>query len=225
MNRFVDSVSLGLLSFFFSMFLFAVTSFADVPTYGIPSTINASSKFLFFFHNYYVETKGPDGDCKYFDILKAFTDKGYVVISEVRPKDAPVVEYAKKATSGIQMLLDAGVPPENITVAGHSKGAVIALQVASLLEKPKVNYVIMAGCGIKGLENAYPDSARLKGQFLSVYASSDKVAGSCSALFLQAKLNASSKEITLESPAGHQLFFKPTDVWLEPVSSWLKNES
>jgi predicted esterase len=188
----------------------------------MPSTINPSAKYLLFFHNYYVETKGPDGDCKYYDILKAFTGRGFVVVSELRPKDASVLEYAKKATINIQKLLDAGVPQENITVAGHSKGAVIAIQIASLVGKPKVNYVIMAGCGIKGLEKAYPDYSLLKGNFLSIYATSDKIAGSCSQVFSQAKQDVTSKEIALESAAGHQLFFKPTDVWFEPVSNWLK---
>lgn len=222
MNR---TISSALISFalLLSCTLFMVsTSHAEVPSYGMPSAISPAANYLLYFHNYYVETKGPDGDCKYFDILKAFTDKGFIVISEIRPKDASVVEYAKKATANIQKLLDAGVPSENITVAGHSKGGVIAIQVASLLEKPKVNYVIMAGCGIKGLEKSYPDYSRLKGNLLSVYATSDKVAGSCNAAFSQSKKDVSIKEIALESAAGHQLFFKPTDVWLEPVMGWLK---
>lgn len=222
MNR---TISTALISFtlFVSCTLFTVsTSHADVPSYGMPSAINPAANYLLFFHNYYVETKGTDGDCKYYDILKAFTDKGYTVISEIRPKDASVIEYAKKATVNIQKLLDAGVPSENITVAGHSKGGVIAIQVVSLLEKPKVNYVIMAGCGIKNQEKSYPDFSRLKGNILSIYATSDKIAGSCIATFSQSKNDVSIKEIALESAAGHQLFFKPTDVWLEPVMGWLK---
>jgi hypothetical protein len=225
MNR---TITAALISFtlFVSCTLFTVTtSHAETPSYGLPSAINPSANYLLFFHNYYVETKGTDGDCKYYDILNTFTDKGFIVISEIRPKDASVVEYAKKATANIQMLLDAGVPSENITVAGHSKGGVIAIQVASLLEKPKVNYVIMAGCGIKGLEKSYPDYSRLKGNLLSVYATSDKVAGSCNDAFSQSKKDVSIKEIALESAAGHQLFFKPTDVWLEPVMGWLKQKN
>ena len=31
------------------------------------------------------------------------------------------------------------------------------------------------------------------------------------------------KEIAFENAAGHQLFFKPTDDWFEPVVSWLKH--
>lgn len=221
MNRTSRAVSLGLATLFF-LLLSAPGAHASALSQGMPSTVTPSAKYLFFFHNYYVETKGPDGDCKYYDILKTFDDDGFVVISELRPKDASVVEYAKKATTNIQKLLGAGVPAENITVAGHSKGAVIAIQIAALVGNPKVNYVIMAGCGIKGLEKAYPDFTQLKGNVLSIYATSDKIAGSCSDTLSKAKQGITSKEIALESPAGHQMFFKPTDVWVEPVVSWLK---
>lgn len=222
MNRASSAMFFGLAALILFMLVSATGAYASAPSYGMPPTVTPSAKYLFFFHNYYVETKGPDGDCKYYDILKTFADDGLVVISELRPKDASVVEYAKKATANIQKLLDAGVPAENITVAGHSKGAVIAIRIASLVGKPKVNYVIMAGCGIKGLEKAYPDPTLLKGNVLSIYATSDKIAGSCSDTLSQAKQGITSKEIALESAAGHQLFFKPTNVWVEPVMSWLK---
>ncbi|ADO00787.1 hypothetical protein Gbem_4086 [Citrifermentans bemidjiense Bem] len=45
---------------------------------------------------------------------------------------------------------------------------------------------------------------------------------SCSDTLSQAKQGITSKEIALESAAGHQLFFKPMNVWVEPVISWLK---
>jgi predicted esterase len=224
MNRTISTALIRFTTFAIYTFLIVSTSHADAPSYGMPSAIKPTANYLLFLHNYYVETKGPDGDCKYFDILKAFADKGFIVISEIRPKDASVSEWAKKTVANIQAILDAGVPQENITVAGHSKGGVIAIQIASLLGKPKVNYVILAGCGIEGLASAYPDFSQLKGNFLSVYATSDKVAGSCSTAFSQAKQDVSIKEIALENAAGHQLFFKPTDVWFEPVVSWLKQK-
>jgi len=191
-------------------------------SYGMPATINPTASYLFFHHNYYVETKGVNGDCKYHDILKTFADKGYSVISEIRPKDASVIEFGKKAAADVRKLLEAGVPPEKITVAGHSKGGVIALRVASELNNPKINYAILAGFGIKGLEKGYPDFGSLKGNFLSLYAASDKIAGSSGPAFTQAREGFSSKEIVLESPAGHQLFFKPVEVWVDPVVGWLK---
>ena len=189
-----------------------------------PDAIDPAAKYLFFYHNYYVETKGPDGDCKYYDILKTFADRGFVVISEIRGKDVSVVDYAKKAAADVQKVLDARVPQENVTLAGHSKGGVIVIRVAALLQKPRVNYVVMAGCGIKALEKGYPDPGQLKGNFLSLYATSDKIAGSCGTDLGQAKQGFFSKEIPLESAAGHQLFFKPADLWVDPLFAWLKEK-
>jgi predicted esterase len=228
MNRTVLLAVLRITFFGFSalVILCALSSTvqaASAPN-GRPAAIDPSANYLFFHHNYYVESKGPDADCKYRDILKSFADQGFTVISEVRAKDTSVIEYANKAAAEVRELLAAGVPEERITVAGHSKGAVIALRVASLLEKSQVKYVVMAGCGIKGLENGYPDFSRLKGNFLSVYASSDKIAGSCSTPFSQAKENFTAKEVVLESAAGHQLFFKPVDLWVAPVSAWLQSK-
>jgi pimeloyl-ACP methyl ester carboxylesterase len=171
-----------------------------------------------------VETKGVNADCKYYDILKAFSDKGFTVISEIRPKDVSVIEYGKKAAADVHKLLDAGVPPEKITVAGHSKGGVIVLQVAAQLKNPKISYAILAGCSIKGLEKGYPDFDKLKGNFLSLYASSDKIAGSCGPAFSQAREGFSVKEVILDNPGGHQLFFKPADLWIEPVINISKGE-
>lgn len=222
MNRIIVSL-LGTTLYLTLTIFTASTSHANETSYDMPSTIDSSANYLIFFHNYYVEMKGPDGDCKYYDILQAFAKKGLIVISEIRPKNVSPVEYAKKATVNIKKILDAGVPPENITIAGHSKGGVIAIQVASLLETPKVNYVILAGCGIKPLEKAYPDFNRLKGNFLSVYAASDTVARSCKPDFLKSTQGITNKEITLESPEGHRLFFKPTDLWFDLVITWLKN--
>ena len=51
----------------------------------------------------------------------------FVVISEQRPRNTDVEEYAGKVTGQITALLDAGVPAENITVLGASKGAAIAI--------------------------------------------------------------------------------------------------
>jgi predicted esterase len=221
MNSMFRATLIGCTLVLLSALKLVSTAGAAEPTYGMPAAINPSANYLFFHHNYYVEMKGVDGDCKYHDILKSLTDKGRIVISEIRPKDVSVVEYAKKSAAEVRKLLAAGVPPEKITVAGHSKGAVIVLQVAAQLENPKINYAILAGCGIKSLEKGYPDLSRLKGNFLSIYASSDKIAGSCGPAFARAGEGFSAKEIVLDHPAGHQLFFKPAEVWLEPVNSWL----
>ena len=210
------------------MLVLVVLSFASISyakeqaSYKMPSTIDSSAKYLFFLHNYYVEKHGPDGACKYYDILQAFADKGLIVISEVRSGKIVPSEYAKKIVGQVKRLMDAGVPPENITIAGHSKGGVITLCVASRLENPMIGFVVMAGCEIKPLAQAYPDFTQLKGDFLSIYASSDSIASSCKTAFSKATQGILSKEMELESGKGHKLFFQPADIWVEPVLTWLK---
>lgn len=190
---------------------------------AIPRDIDTSSTYLFFLHNYYVEVKGPDGDCKYHDLLKAFTDDAFVVISEIRKGKIVPCSYAQKVVEQVNELLAAGVPPRNITVAGHSKGGVIALCVASQLQNKDLNYVIMAGCEIAGIKKAdmYPDFTKLKGRILSIYADSDTVAGSCSEAFTLSAGGLTDTELELDSGKGHRLFFGPDTVWLAPMSGWL----
>lgn len=200
---------------------FASMSYAMPASYKMPNNIDPSANFFFFLHNYYVELHGPDGDCKYYDILKAFADKGFTVISEVRSGEIVPSEYAKKIVRQVKRLLDAGVPPERITVAGHSKGRVIALCAASQLGNPKIGYIIMAGCEVKPLSQAYPDFTRLKGNFLSIYASSDSIANSCQNVFSKAIIGICYKEMKLKSEKGHRLFFQPEEIWVEPVMAWI----
>jgi hypothetical protein len=209
-----------------ALFILSATSIshAGQASYDMPSTVDRSANYLFFLHNYFVEMKGPDGACKYYDILQAFAEKDFTVISEVRSGQIVPAEYAKKITGQVTRLLGAGVPPENITVAGHSKGGVITLCVASQLGNPKVRFVVMAGCEIKPLAQTYPDFTMLSGDFLSVYASSDSVAGSCETAFSKSVQGISSREIELESAKGHRLFFQPEDLWLEPVMTWIRQK-
>ena len=206
-----------------SMAVHVPEAFSGRASYDMPSKIDPSGRYLFFLHNYYVEVKGPGGDCKYDEILKSFSDEGFVVVSEVRTGKIVPCAYGAKVEDQVRSLLDAGVPPQNITVAGHSKGGVIGLCVASGLENPKINFVIMAGCEIAGLKkyNMYPDFKDLKGRIFSIYAVSDTVAGSCGENFSMASAGLSDTEIKLESDAGHRLFFAPDEIWLAPVLKWL----
>jgi len=196
-------------------------SYAKPVSYEMPSTIDGSARYVFFLHNYYVEQYGPNGACKYYDILKAFTNNGFTVISEVRSGKIIPSEYANKIVHQVRRLLDAGIPPEHITIAGHSKGGVITLCVASQLGNPNIGYIIMAGCDIKSLEQAYPDFTQIKGEILSIYALSDSIANSCQNVFSKAIIGICYKEITLNSDKGHQLFFLPEDIWVDPVMAWV----
>ena len=200
---------------------FASVSFAKPASYEMPSNIDPSARYLFFLHNYYVEQHGPNGACRYYDILKTFADEGFTVISEVRSGEIIPSEYAKKIVHQVKRLLDAGVPPERMVIAGHSKGGVITLCAASQLRNPKIGYIIMAGCEIKPLAPAYPDFTQIKGEILSIYASSDLIASSCQNIFSKAIIGICYKEIRLKSDKGHKLFFEPKDIWIGLVMDWI----
>lgn len=202
----------------------APLAFAAQMSPSFPDDIDPSANYLFFLHNYYVEVNGPDGDCKYEDLLQAFVDEDFFVVSEIRSGKIVPCTYASKTAAQVNALLAAGVPPQNITVAGHSKGGVIALCVASQLQNEGINYVIMAGCEIEGIKkyNMYPDFSNLKGRVLSVYADSDTVAGSCGQAFSMSVGGLTDTEMKISSDQGHRLFFAPSSVWLTPVSGWLK---
>lgn len=203
--------------------LAAPLAFAAQMSPAVPDDIDPSANYLFFLHNYYVEVNGPEGDCKYHDLLKAFTDQDLSVVSELRSGKIVPCSYAPHIVAQVNTLLAAGVPPQNITVAGHSKGGVIALCAASQLQNEKINYVIMAGCEIAGIKkyDMYPDFSNLKGRILSIYANSDTVAGSCSQAFSRSAGGLADTELVIDSDKGHRLFFAPQAEWLTPVTGWL----
>ena len=68
--------------------------------------------------------------------MKKLSGYGLVVISDQRPKNADTVEYANQITQQVETLLNAGVPANNITVVGASKGGAIAIYVSHFLGEP-----------------------------------------------------------------------------------------
>jgi len=69
-----------------------------------------------------------------------------VVISAQRPTNAQAAEYAQEVTEQISALVDAGVPPEAITIVGASKGAYIGAMAPNLMKNTTVNFVLLGSC-------------------------------------------------------------------------------
>ena len=165
----------------------------------------------------------PDyGEYEYKAILEKLSSYGFVVISEKRVKNTDGMEYAKKITEQVTALLQAGIPAGNITIVGASKGAGITIFVSHLLENEEINYVIMAICDPATIEELKQNEISLYGNVLSIYDSSDELAGSCQELFSFSESKGISKynEIVLNVGTGHGILFKPLDEWLIPVIQW-----
>jgi hypothetical protein len=187
----------------------------------VPASIDPAARYLIYLHGRILEVQGrqavsPDfGKYEYDAILKALADKGLVVISELRGPDTGPA-YAKKVAAQVRKLVAGGVPANHITVAGFSKGGLLARATAVELADPAVNFVIMAGCG-RGPDDA--GAARLKGRLLSLYDESDEMAGSCQRLFGP---GMQTKEVKLTTGLRHGLFFRPRADWIDLVADWAR---
>ena len=197
-----------------------------------PSTPDSSAYYLFYMHGAWLEEHSESepnrayGIYRYRDILDALSQRGFVVISEKRAGRIRPKKYAQNVARQVNALLDAGVPPSNITVSGFSKGGAMTLLVGGAVNNSKINFVVLAGCGIGRVARSYQrflqrDATRMRGRFLSLYDSEDKQAGTCSEAFSAAGLK-NAKEIVLALGSGHGAFYRPLHEWLAPVTAWAK---
>jgi hypothetical protein len=200
----------------------------DMSKYSFPESVDSTKHYLFYLHGKIIEDQGipavsPDyGEYEYKAILKKLGSYGFVVISEQRVKNTDGMEYAKKITEQITALLKAGVPARNITIVGASKGAGITIFASHLLENEEINYVIMAICDSATVEELKQNEITLHGNVLSIYDSTDELAGSCQELFSfsEGKGISQNNEIILNVGTGHGILYKPLDEWIIPVIQW-----
>jgi len=203
-------------------------------SYGLPSAISPSVKYIFFLHGNIAEKHGPNGihPCfgiyDYHGIVNSFAKCGFTVISEIRPQGTKLDKYAEKIVRQVKSLLANSIPPEQITVAGFSKGVTIALLVSSKLKNPGVNFVMMGLCGHNGARvrkhynKLIGQSVQfMQGRFLSIYDVFDKKCEVSQRIFKNASANVTFKEIMLKNGLGHSLFYRPRRDWIEPIAAWI----
>jgi hypothetical protein len=189
----------------------------------VPDAIHLEARYLFYLHGAIIERAGerpthPEfGVYEYRQILEVFASRGLVVISEARPAGTEVMEYAAGVAGEVRTLLDSGVLPGNITIAGFSKGGGIAAAASSILAEEEVNFVFMGTCGawLDDRPEIVPH-----GRMLSLHEASDDMVGSCEGLFSRAGDECVHREIVIEIGGGHGAFYRPDPAWLDPVFEW-----
>ena len=137
---------------------------------------------------------------------------GYVVISEQRTEDTDGAMYAARIKGQVADLIAAGVPASQITVAGASKGAGIAIFVSHFLKNQAVNYILLEGCPPDDTEAGLINNGiYLSGNVLSIYDLVDELAGSCQELFTLSEGRGISRygEIVLQVGTGHGILYHP----------------
>lgn len=209
-----------------------------------PTTLDPNGRYMFLMFGLQTEFQGPDSYNQMYQkryettaIAKAFSDRGYTVITEIRQRNTAEEDYARKLSVQVKQLLDSGVKPENIVIAGHSKGAVMTLISSGMLAVPKVKFVVMAGCALPSttrIANVNPRqmyvefidkyATKAQGKMLSIYDVEDTEFQSCHEYSKAASsLKMTEKIVNTNSSKGkgHAAFYSPDPNWMDIVLDWL----
>lgn len=190
----------------------------------VPEKIDPKARYLFYLHGLIIENEGVRptsprfGVYEYQEILETFRNRNFTVISEPRPKGTDPEKYAAKVVGQINALLKAGVPPQQITIVGASRGAGIAIITSTLLKNRQVKFVIMAGCG--DWEVYKKVGVDLWGRILSIYDANDDMAGTCADFFRRSTGLSKQKEVVLQLGLGHGILYRPFKEWVDLVTEW-----
>jgi len=211
-----------LLSALFSFF-YALSAYAGSVMSEIPSSPDASEKYVFYLHGSAEESDGDNE--KYQAAVDAISSDVDNVISEVRGDTDPN-SYAEKIKTQVNTLISKGVPAKNITVSGFSKGSIITLAASATINNSNVNYVLLAGCS-EDLNDKYNvDASKAAGRIFSIYDSSDEKFESCEETIKPSK-TVKFEETDLDSGKGHKIFRIPKEKfieqWRDPMTEWINN--
>jgi len=181
---------------------------------------NSKGKYIFYLHGSVEESEGST--YKFETAVSAITERSTNVISEIGG-DANPNSYAEKSKNEILTLISSGVLPQDITVSGFSKGAIISLATSTKVGISKINDVLLAGCSGILNEKYGIEFSKVSGRILSIYDSGDEKFGSCSDIISNSS-KVEFEEIELDSGKGHKLFRIPKEKfieqWRDPLIEW-----
>lgn len=211
------NLSVGIILIIFSIRLLA----GEINT-DFPEKVDPSQKYVFYSHGYIVEGEDekpvhPKWGMYDFPLVKEkLSDDSYQLVARHRPKNTNPVEYAKNLANEVNLLIQSGVPPENIALIGFSRGGAITIMASNELKNSQLNFVILAGCASLVKNNP---KLELYGRILSIYETSDQV-GSCN--FMKERSNEISfTELAISTGKEHGAFYLPREEWLVPLKQWL----
>ena len=191
---------------------------------NFPPVIHAGEKYVIYSHGLIVEGDGPQPAHPEFGVYDfpaikeaLFKGGGFNLIAHHRPKGTDPLAYTDTLEAWVKRLISAGVSPENITLAGFSRGAQMTAQASSRLRASGINTALMALCSNGDFVRS--PSVVLGGRVLSIYETTD-VVGSCALLARRSELT-SFEELAISTGRKHGAFFQPRPEWLLPLKAWI----
>jgi len=188
---------------------------------------DSESIYLFYLHGRIIEDEGPTpthprwGLYDYPAIVDALGSRGATVVTEVRASGTDSDAYARKTVRDIEKLVADGVTPNQIIVAGFSKGGGITIRVSDLLGRPEVRFVLLAACA--DWISTAPD-LHLSGRVLSIYEETDEIGISCQFLADRDDDVVSFEEIKISTGKEHGAFYLPRSAWMTPLLDWVHGD-
>jgi pimeloyl-ACP methyl ester carboxylesterase len=156
-------------------------------------------------------------------ILAAFRERGFVVTGEIRPKSVTVGDAADRVVAQVRRLLEAGVPPDHVTVVGGSMGAGIALVASTRLQEPGLRFALLGACLSESVRTIRTGGGRSpSGHVLSIREASDDMTEPCSAWRDPSPPGSplEVREIVLHTGLRHGFLYRPLPEWVDPVVKW-----
>jgi hypothetical protein len=180
---------------------------------------------IYYLHGRIVEEQGKNAVSEKFgkyeldSILNEFKDENTVIHCEIRKNNTDVKVYANKISKEIDSLINSGVKPNQITVIGASKGAIIAQNISNI-NTYEINYIFLAGNN-QILENE--NDWKFHGRVLCFYDNSDSIAGKNYDYWKQRKnYTTAFEQIEINMNLGHGFLYKPFKEWIVPTKEWIK---
>ena len=196
---------------------------------NLPDEIDPTGRYIFYLHGKLIEDQGTVyavssefGPYEFTEILEHLARAGFTVISEARTAPTDGEAYAHKIGAHVNALLEAGVPAENITVMGFSKGGGIAILTSAWLQNPDLNFIFIAIC-----HEEFDNNPQLivAGRILSLYEVSDDYGYSCQTLADRSPRVAAFEEMKFTTGKRHGAFYTADPLWLDPAIDWVVENS
>lgn len=191
-----------------------------------PDRYDIDQSYIIYLHGAIVEREGVNatsaqfGSYDFTEIVSALAAGDADVIAPVRSGDVDAHRYATEIGREIIRMIASDVRPQQITVAGFSKGGYMTLMAARRLGEQSLRYVVMAGCTENIADGSDMRADGLYGNILSMVDASDDLAFSCMPLFARNRQLNDPQEIIFTNGTGHGFFYEADPAWTDMVLQW-----